>query len=128
MNAIDALSKKYDIYKPDLPAPQPEERQREQAPIQSWKDYPRIQVLSDFIKANKAAGFSIAMVNGDPAVRFEPGLKCNDPRWDLALQAENLLFAAADDIRYFVDHGLMDLPAINRIYHDGSALCRGSFL
>jgi hypothetical protein len=93
---------------PAIPDPIPEIR----LPMNSWQDSGPVLLLSEYMKMNKDLGCRIFLAGKDPALSFSPGLGSQDlgtDRWQIAQNAINLFFNAVADIRYLVDHGLLEL-------------------
>jgi hypothetical protein len=88
------------------------------APIQSWKDSATVVRLSEYLKLNKGCGIQIINYDGMPALRFSPGLRKVDGRWQIAINAERLLCDAAADVQYLITNGLIDLPSSSSIDAD----------
>jgi hypothetical protein len=81
-------------------------------PIQSWKDSAPVVRLSEYMKAHKDHGIKLYQANGEPMLRFEPGLGCADmktKRWQIAKNIMALIIDAADDIKYLIAHNLIDI-------------------
>ena len=82
-------------------------------PLQSWKDSAAVIRLSEYMKAHKDHGIKLYQANGEPMLRFEPGLGCADmktKRWQIAKNIMVLLIDAADDLKYLIANNLIDIP------------------
>ncbi len=92
--------------------PEPEQPQTlTPQPLRHWRDSARVVRLSEFLKANSSAGIRLLEADGCMVLRFEPGLTPDQKeRWQIALQAENLLFKALNDLTTLAKKGLLRLP------------------
>jgi hypothetical protein len=94
--------------------------------LEHWQDSAPVVRLSEYLKEHgTTAGIRLCQSNGKPHLIFYPGLGCADmktKRWQIANNITALFLAAADDLRYLIAHGLLDLPGELPRRH-GGAFC-----
>jgi len=79
--------------------------------IFNWRDIPSVAALATFLKENKQHGFSIVLLNGDPALHCQPGVTPADKeRWDVLDKALGMFLAAEPDLRHLVANRMLKLP------------------
>ncbi len=79
--------------------------------LQSWKDSAPVVRLSEYLKMHKDQGIKLYQRDGSPFLLFEPGVRCDDlGRLKIVKAAALLLVDAADDLKYLLTNGLIDIP------------------
>jgi len=75
------------------------------------QDIPSVIALYDFLKTNKHHGFSIVLLDGDPALHCQPGVTPADKeRWGTLEKAIELFHAAEPDMRHCIANRMIRLP------------------
>jgi len=77
----------------------------------SWQDIPSVAALSRYLKDNRQHGFSIVLLNGDPALHCHPGVTpAETERWEVLNKALGMFRAAEADLRHLVVNRMMKIP------------------
>lgn len=112
--SLEKLKGKYDKEtKKNISTPVPAEHYS-RIELSNWKDSEHIVRLLEYISKNKEQGFYIVEVDGGPCLRFSPGLSPdNEKRWQMAVVAEDLFWAAVDDLKMAISKGLIHLQRVS---------------
>ena len=79
--------------------------------LESWKDSAPVVRLSEYLKIHKDQGITLHQRDGSPILSFNPGVSQHETeRWKIAQNAALLLIDAADDLKYLIANGLIDIP------------------
>jgi hypothetical protein len=79
--------------------------------LQSWKDSAPVVRLSEYLKEHKDQGIKLHKKLGRPYLYFDPGLAMDQrERWQIARNAVRFLEDAADDLKYLIEHNMVDIP------------------
>jgi hypothetical protein len=79
--------------------------------LKSWKDSAPVVRLSEYLKIHKDQGITLHQRDGSPILSFNPGVSQHETeRWKIAQNAALLLIDAADDLKYLIANGLIDIP------------------
>ena len=112
MDLRKAVEAKYSMEVDELTAADPRQTvaSEDRSVPQHWRDSETVVALSKYLK--QCPGFHLVELNGYPSLHFEPGVTPSEPeRWVAALEANQLLEAARDDLLYLHNHGALRLTA-----------------
>lgn len=98
------------------PAELPETPLQPEPRFYCWQDSEAVLVLSTFVARHKSLGLQICQADGVPVLEFKPGLvspslgAAAERRWNIGLEAADLLLDAAPDLFEMIETGLITLP------------------
>jgi hypothetical protein len=81
-----------------------------------WQDSLPVCDLSEYIARHKSLGLQVCQSKGVPVIEFEPGLAAPSlgaaatRRWNIGMQAADLLLDAASDLIEMLETGVITLP------------------
>src|SRR6056297_1132914 len=78
----------------------------------AWKQFPKVVLLSEYLRENRDMGIRLVLLDGRPTLHFSPGLdEATSPeRLAVMGQAFDLLFDALADLEYLIGIGQHVVP------------------
>jgi hypothetical protein len=107
-----------DVYDPIAKKTNAIGQQEQQQSLPDWKDSAPVVRLSEYLKENPDQGIRLILSDGQPALRFEPGLtkvitEKDKDRWQVATNCIELLFDALADLKQLISTGRIKLPDLS---------------